>query len=97
MRWRRNCYAIVPAEQGRQRVKLRHLNFDPYPSRTHTGPCVTLIHFVARLVMEQCACLNSETMEIIGHFKKKVGSGEQVLLNGTATLLYYIVAREVAL
>ena len=29
---------IVPAEQGRKQLKLRHINFDPYPSRTHAGP-----------------------------------------------------------
>ena len=33
----------VPREQGRYRLKLRHLNFDSYPSRTHTGPRATLV------------------------------------------------------
>ena len=39
----RTIVTLVPAEQGRYRLKLRHLNFDPYRSRTRTGPRVTLV------------------------------------------------------
>ena len=39
----RTIVTLVPAEQGRKRVKWRQLNFDPYPSRTHAGPRVTLV------------------------------------------------------
>ena len=38
--------------------------------------------------MQQYACLNSETMEMIGHLKMKAGSEKELLLNGTASLLY---------
>ena len=38
----RTIVTLVPAEQGRLRVKLRHLNFDPYPSRTQAETWVTL-------------------------------------------------------
>ena len=34
----RTIVTLVPAEHGRYRLKLRHLTFDPYPSRTRTGP-----------------------------------------------------------
>ena len=34
---------LVPAKQGRKRLQLRHLNFDPYPSRTLAGPWVTSV------------------------------------------------------
>ena len=34
---------LAPAEQRRCRLKLRHLKFDPYPSRTRAGPRVTLV------------------------------------------------------
>ena len=33
---------LVPTEQGSKGIKLRHLNFDPDPCHTRTGPCVTL-------------------------------------------------------
>ena len=36
----RTIVTLVPAEQGRYRLKLRHLNCDPYPSRTRA---VTLV------------------------------------------------------
>ena len=39
----RTIVSIVPAEHGRYRLQLRHLNFDTYPSRTRTGPWVTLV------------------------------------------------------
>ena len=39
----RTIVTLVPAEQGRYRLKLRHLNFDPYPSRTQAGPRVSLV------------------------------------------------------
>ena len=39
----RKIVTLVPAEQGRKRVKLHHLNFDPYPCRTHTGSRVTSV------------------------------------------------------
>ena len=42
---------LVPAEQGRYRLKLRHLNFNPYPSRTRTGPWVTLVATDAKMRM----------------------------------------------
>ena len=58
----RTIVTLVSAEQGRQRVKLRHLNFDPYRSRTHARPWVTL-------VATHEACLNSKTMEMIWHLK----------------------------
>ena len=34
----RTILTLVPAEQGRYRLKSRHLNFDPCPSRTCAGP-----------------------------------------------------------
>ena len=37
----RKIVTLVPAEQESKRLKLRHLNFNPYPSRTRAGPCVT--------------------------------------------------------
>ena len=34
---------IFQAQQGRYRLKLRHLNFEPYPSRTRTRPRVSFV------------------------------------------------------
>ena len=34
----RSIVTLVPAEQGRCLLKLRHLNFHSYPSRTRAGP-----------------------------------------------------------
>ena len=34
---------LVPAEQERKRPKLRHLDFDAYPSRTFAGLWFTLV------------------------------------------------------
>ena len=42
---------LVPAEHGRYRLKLRRLNFDPYPSRTRAGPRVTLVATQATMRM----------------------------------------------
>ena len=47
----RTIIILVPTEQGRQRVKLRHLNFDPYSSRSHTGPWATLVAIHATMRM----------------------------------------------
>ena len=47
----RTIVTLIPAEQGRYRLKLCHLNFDPYPSRTGTRPWVTLVatHTIMRI------------------------------------------------
>ena len=34
----RTIVTLVPAEHGRYRLKLGHLSFDPYPSRTRAEP-----------------------------------------------------------
>ena len=39
----RTVVTLVPAEQGRYRLKRCHFNFDPYPSRTQAEPWVTLV------------------------------------------------------
>ena len=79
----RTIVTLVPAEQGRYRLELRHLNFDPYPCRTCAGPWVTLVHTHATMRMpyfwndgNDCA------------FKNKSLSGQVSTINGTATLLY---------
>ena len=56
----RPIVTLAPVKQGISWLKLRLLNFDPYPSRTHSGPWVTLV----AILTEQC--LNFETMEMIG-------------------------------
>ena len=57
----RTIVSLVPTEQGRYRLKLPHLNFDPYPSRTREGLWVNLVPTDT----QQRACLNFETMEMI--------------------------------
>ena len=63
----RTIVTLVPAEQGMYRLKLRHLNFDLY--------LVVLAQdreLVWYLLMQQCICLNFETIDIIGRLKIKV-------------------------
>ena len=79
----RTIATLVPAEQGRYRLKLRHLNFTSYPSRTRTGPRVTLVATPATMNMsffwndENDLALKNESM-----------FGQVSTINGAATLLY---------
>ena len=52
---------------------MRHLNFDPYRSRTCAG-AVRYFGSFSRHNAYVLYIINSETMDMIGHLKMKVGS-----------------------
>ena len=84
----RTIVTLVPAEQGRYRPKLRQLNLNLYPSRTRTGPWVTLVATHATMHMplfwkdgNYWACKDWA-------FKNERMFGRVSTINGTGTLLF---------
>ena len=82
----RTIVTLVPAEQARYQIKLRIWTLTP--TLVVLAKDLELLWYM-KLFALQCACLNFETMEMIGRLKIKVCSDElNSTINGIATLLY---------
>ena len=75
--------SLIPAEQGRYRLILRLLNFDPYTSRTCAGPWVTLV--TTHATMRMSLFWNDGNGEAV---KNESMFGWVHTINASATLLY---------
>ena len=72
--WYESKYNSNSSSSWSRKVRTKIASLKPYPSRTRTGPRVTLVTTHTAI----CTCHNFETMEMIGRLKIKVCSDELV-------------------